>query len=61
MALIVLQIGRVDGFNQQTVRKDVAYTWTNKPEQNTGSASALGMKEVLTLSLIFGSYSVPTF
>ncbi|EEF33078.1 conserved hypothetical protein [Ricinus communis] len=34
------KIGRVDGFNPQSGRKDVAFTWTNVYEQDTSSSLA---------------------
>lgn len=38
----ILQMGRVDAFNQQNSRKDVAFSWTNVYEKEPTPSTALG-------------------
>lgn len=35
-------MGRVDGYNSQNSKRDVAFSWTNIYEKESTSSSALG-------------------
>lgn len=49
---VILQIGRIDGHNTPSGRKDLAFTWANVYEPETNSSLASGNKTKILLLLL---------
>lgn len=45
--MVIVQMGRVDGYNPQNSRKDSPFSWTNVYEEESTASMEQGLKKVI--------------